>query len=186
MAQRKSTGKRLRFEVFKRDGFTCQYCGKQPPDVVLVIDHIVPVCEGGETTADNLITACEVCNQGKAGKVLGQRQVRPDGDMMYLETQQEIAELRRYQLARKERDEIIGEIIRDIRAAWPAWSGVNWSPGIETLRPMFDRYSPEIVEEAIRIATRKIRSRSLGMYERDFVPYIWATMKNMARERGEE
>lgn len=44
--KRKSTGKRLRFEVFKRDHFTCQYCGAQPPDIVLVADHIVAVAEG--------------------------------------------------------------------------------------------------------------------------------------------
>lgn len=59
--------KRLRFEVFKRDNFTCQYCGKQPPDVTLEADHIIPRCEGGPDTAENLTTACHACNRGKAG-----------------------------------------------------------------------------------------------------------------------
>src|SRR4051812_15410387 len=63
--RRRSTGKRLRFEVFKRDYFTCRYCGAQPPDVVLVVDHVIPVALGGPSTLDNLITACEPCNQGK-------------------------------------------------------------------------------------------------------------------------
>ena len=66
MSGRRSTGKRLRFEIFKRDHFTCQYCGAQPPSIVLVIDHIDPVAEGGLTVIENLITACEPCNQGKA------------------------------------------------------------------------------------------------------------------------
>lgn len=39
--------KALRFEVFKRDSFTCQYCGRSAPEVVLEVDHIVPVSKGG-------------------------------------------------------------------------------------------------------------------------------------------
>lgn len=58
---------RVRFEVFKRDGFACQYCGAHPPDVILEPDHIVPVCEGGSSDIDNLVTACFACNRGKAG-----------------------------------------------------------------------------------------------------------------------
>lgn len=58
--------KRLRFEVFKRDGFTCQYCGEHPPVVVLEADHITPVAEGGGNEIDNLTTACFDCNRGKS------------------------------------------------------------------------------------------------------------------------
>lgn len=68
--RRKSTGKKLRFEVLKRDKFECQYCGAHPPKVLLVLDHITPVAEGGETVIDNLITACEPCNQGKGARPL--------------------------------------------------------------------------------------------------------------------
>jgi hypothetical protein len=59
--------KRVRFEVFKRDRFTCQYCGKRPPDVVLEVDHIKPRVEGGSDDSANLTTACLACNRGKAG-----------------------------------------------------------------------------------------------------------------------
>lgn len=58
--------KRLRFEVFKRDGFTCQYCGATPPSVLLQCDHIDPVSNGGPTDIDNLVTACQPCNAGKS------------------------------------------------------------------------------------------------------------------------
>ncbi len=71
MAKRKSTGKRLRFEIFKRDGFKCAYCGRSPPDVLLVVDHVIPVAAGGTDDPLNLITACEPCNQGKSDKHLG-------------------------------------------------------------------------------------------------------------------
>lgn len=70
MTQEKNTrvplSKRTRFEVFKRDGFCCQYCGAHPPGVVLECDHIVPVAEGGQNDMDNLITACFDCNRGKS------------------------------------------------------------------------------------------------------------------------
>lgn len=62
---RKSISKKLRFEVFKRDSFTCQYCGKKAPEVILNADHIHPVSLGGTNDIVNLITACEGCNSGK-------------------------------------------------------------------------------------------------------------------------
>ena len=61
---------KIRFDVFKRDGFTCQYCGRTPPAVVLELDHIIPKCQGGADTIDNYITACFECNRGKAGESL--------------------------------------------------------------------------------------------------------------------
>jgi len=66
MSARKSIGKRLRFDIFKRDGFVCQYCGAHPPAAVLEIDHIKPVSAGGTNDAHNLIAACFACNRGKA------------------------------------------------------------------------------------------------------------------------
>ena len=67
-------GKKLRFDVFKRDGFTCQYCGRMAPDVVLQIDHVDPVKNGGGNDVLNLITACFDCNSGKGAKKLTDRQ----------------------------------------------------------------------------------------------------------------
>lgn len=62
--------KKTRFEVFKRDGFACQYCGATPPKVILHVDHIHPVAEGGTNDQDNLVTSCESCNQGKGARLL--------------------------------------------------------------------------------------------------------------------
>ena len=67
LSTRKPLSKRVRFEVFKRDGFRCAYCGRHPPDVLLEVDHIIPVCEGGDDVDDNLTSACFDCNRGKAG-----------------------------------------------------------------------------------------------------------------------
>lgn len=65
-----SLSKKIRFEVFKRDGFKCQYCGSNPPSVVLEVDHIEPVSKGGSDEIDNLITSCFDCNRGKSNREL--------------------------------------------------------------------------------------------------------------------
>jgi 5-methylcytosine-specific restriction endonuclease McrA len=67
---RKAISKTLRFEIFKRDSFTCQYCGERPPNVALEVDHIVAVAMGGKTEAGNLVTACKDCNRGKGKRTL--------------------------------------------------------------------------------------------------------------------
>lgn len=71
---RKTITKKVRFEVFKRDGFTCQYCGRMSPDVVLEIDHINPVNNGGTNDIMNLITSCFDCNRGKGKRKLTQHE----------------------------------------------------------------------------------------------------------------
>ena len=64
--KRQNISKKLRFEVYKRDSFTCQYCGRKAPDVILNVDHIVPVSKGGTNDILNLITSCFECNNGKS------------------------------------------------------------------------------------------------------------------------
>jgi hypothetical protein len=61
---------RTRFEVFKRDRFTCSYCGGHPPDILLECDHVVPRAAGGSDEMDNLVTACQDCNRGKSDRLL--------------------------------------------------------------------------------------------------------------------
>lgn len=75
MQKRKSITKKTRFEVFKRDSFTCQYCGAKAPDVVLEIDHLNPVKHGGENDLLNLITSCFVCNRGKSHRKISDNSV---------------------------------------------------------------------------------------------------------------
>ncbi len=60
----------LRFQVFRRDNFTCQYCGRRAPEVVLHADHVQPWIAEGPTSLDNLRTACSDCNLGKGARRL--------------------------------------------------------------------------------------------------------------------
>lgn len=62
--------KKMRFDVFKRDNFTCGYCGGTPPKVILEVDHILARKNGGEDRIDNLISSCFDCNRGKSSQRL--------------------------------------------------------------------------------------------------------------------
>lgn len=68
--ERIAISKKIRFEVFKRDGFKCQYCGMSAPDVILHVDHIQPISKNGTNELFNLITSCIDCNLGKSNNEL--------------------------------------------------------------------------------------------------------------------
>lgn len=61
-----SVSQRLRYEILRRDNYTCRYCGAFAPLVRLEVDHVMPRARGGKDTAGNLVTACEDCNGGKS------------------------------------------------------------------------------------------------------------------------
>lgn len=58
--------KLLRKEIFRRDGYTCQYCGRKTRQ--LTIDHVIPRHKGGEHAWNNLVSACRACNRKKGGR----------------------------------------------------------------------------------------------------------------------
>lgn len=59
-----------RNNIFARDNYTCQYCGKMTKD--LTLDHIIPKRLGGKSTWENLVSACKTCNNKKGEKTLQQ------------------------------------------------------------------------------------------------------------------
>lgn len=65
MSKRTQITQALRYQVMRRDQFTCQYCGAQSPHATLQIDHVVPAALGGSNDPENLVTACAQCNAGK-------------------------------------------------------------------------------------------------------------------------
>jgi hypothetical protein len=57
----------IRQRVFERDNYTCRYCGsKEGP---FHADHVYPYSRGGETSINNMVTACARCNTKKSSKV---------------------------------------------------------------------------------------------------------------------
>jgi 5-methylcytosine-specific restriction endonuclease McrA len=61
-----SVRKLSRVEIFHRDQYTCQYCGKQTRQ--LTLDHVIPRYRGGQHTWENVVSACAACNRRKAGR----------------------------------------------------------------------------------------------------------------------
>lgn len=57
-----------RRNIFRRDRFTCQYCGAQPGSEELSIDHVTPRSRGGTSTWENCVLACLECNKRKADR----------------------------------------------------------------------------------------------------------------------
>lgn len=61
-----AVSKRLRYEVMRRDGFRCRYCGFSAAETELQVDHVQPVTLGGSDEPENLVTSCAECNAGKS------------------------------------------------------------------------------------------------------------------------
>ncbi|MBL8077712.1 MAG: HNH endonuclease [Anaerolineales bacterium] len=69
--KRSAINVKLRFNVFKRDGYRCVICGRKAEDgIILEIDHIKPVSKGGLSDISNLQTLCMDCNRGKSNRSL--------------------------------------------------------------------------------------------------------------------
>jgi len=81
--------KMTRKEIFRRDNYTCQYCGSSTR--TLTIDHVVPRHLNGPHTWENVVTACSACNHEKGGRTLEQsgmvlhkKPVEPSASALYL------------------------------------------------------------------------------------------------------
>lgn len=117
--RRKALTKGLRFEVFKRDGFVCRYCGRKPPEVVLHVDHLLPVSKGGENELGNLISACRDCNAGKSARLLGD--VPAPLEIQAIDTsnnQKRMAELKEYREKLLERQRFLEDSIEELKNFW--------------------------------------------------------------------
>lgn len=63
----------LRQKILQRDGYICQKCGNstdKEPNLLLEIDHVIPISKGGLTTEENLQVLCWKCNRSKGQKIL--------------------------------------------------------------------------------------------------------------------
>jgi len=60
-----------RIQIYERDDYKCRYCGKQLTRWTVTLDHVVPVCEGGDNSFVNLIAACLDCNSRKHRRAVG-------------------------------------------------------------------------------------------------------------------
>lgn len=150
---RKSIPKRMRFEVLKRDKFTCQYCGRQAPDVVLNIDHIKPVSKGGKNELTNLITSCFDCNSGKSDRELSDdsavKKQKAQLDLLQ-ERREQLEMMRQWQLELTNEvmteSSIVNDIVKKV-------SGCSLNDnGMRQANKLVKQFGLELVCEAVRIA----------------------------------
>ena len=66
-----------RKNLFERDHYTCQYCGKRMKSELLTIDHVIPRSRGGKNTWENLVLACIGCNKRKRNRLTHEAGMRP-------------------------------------------------------------------------------------------------------------
>lgn len=141
-----------RFEVFKRDGFKCQYCGSTPPTVVLVVDHIVPVKAGGTNHHDNLITACEPCNQGKAARSL--EAIPQSLKERAIDIGEKELQIRGYQEILRAREERIEGECWEVADMWIEFDGTDQirRDYFQSIRRFIDRLGVIAVKDLMRLA----------------------------------
>lgn len=124
-AKRSPISKKLRFEVFKRDSFTCQYCGAKAPDVLLHADHIKPAVDGGRNTLVNLVTACESCNLGKGARRLSDKSAAVKSQREAERQQTRIEQIRMIAQWHEDLAAIDAEMVSAVSAAWVAGTGMS-------------------------------------------------------------
>lgn len=185
-------GKSLRFEIFARDGFICQYCGQRPPDVVLELDHIHPRSRGGDDDPINLLTSCFDCNRGKRAKVLAEIPRRPDADLALLKAQQEIGEAKRYLAVKRKRDKAHATLCEAMGDVWKRYLTDEFTPNHRVFTPWINRYGAEEVERSIIVAVCAYQSGRFGSIQqsaaRKLIPYVGGILRNRDERRtnGEE
>lgn len=153
MAERKKISKTLRFEVFKRDSFKCQYCGRGIDETILEVDHITPVAEGGTNDIFNLITSCRDCNRGKGKRKLSDKNLAQK-ESKYLEEEQE--RLEQSQMVIKWKKELLKQREEEIDAIndliLTVANGSLTEDGRRGIRNVIQQFSFQEVYEATEIS----------------------------------
>lgn len=153
MTKRKGISNRLRFDVFKRDLFTCQYCGKRAPEVVLNVDHIKPVADGGNNSIMNLTTSCFACNSGKSDRALSDssavEKARAQADLIQVRKDQ-IRMMAEWQIALSKMEPEVDAINEALKAICPG--KILSDIGRKDARKLVRNFSVPEVIEAMAIA----------------------------------
>lgn len=182
MAKRKSLTKKIRFEVFKRDAFKCQYCGRSAPEVILHVDHIKPVSDGGTNEMTNLITSCFDCNMGKKDRLL-------DDHSMLEKQKKQLEELneRRQQLEMmmQWREEMMSIEEEQLKFACDKWSELlnreyklNEN-GISSMRRILKKYGLNDVLDAIETSIYQYTKYKDNKLIKESVELAWENVEKI-------
>ncbi len=182
---RKPLSKTIRFEVFKRDSFACQYCGRKAPDVLLDIDHIEPVAKGGTNDLLNLIAACRDCNSGKSDKRLSQTTVLDKQRVQLAELQERREQIDMMFQWQKGLRELQSEVVSRLHVIWTEYvPGYTLNEnGLRGLKKLAGTYTVDEIVEAIRIAAEQYLDFQDGTPTKDSVEFAWKKLSGICRVR---
>lgn len=154
----KNLSKKVRFEVFKRDGFKCQYCGRSAPDVILHADHIQPKSKGGSNDIMNLITSCQACNSGKGARKLDDKSVVKKQVKQLQELNERSEQLKMMISWREGLSSIENQKLEIVVNKWHEHiSPHTLTPhGIKSLKLLFNKFDLSEVLDAIEAASSKL------------------------------
>lgn len=177
---RTAISKGTRFEVFKRDGFVCQYCGAHPPATILHVDHIHPVAEGGTNDQDNLITACADCNLGKGAKLL--RDVPESLQSKAAEVEEKEAQLAGYLEILEGKRRRIEADVDAVAAVYESWFE-GWTladPARRSVRRFLEHLPVPVLVDAMEVACYRMfdgRSEPPSRVFKYFCGICWKTIR---------
>ena len=144
-----AVGKKMRFEIMKRDGFRCRYCGLTSLAVVLEVDHVIPRARGGTNAPENLVTACFDCNRGKRDGLLDET-IAPDVDDPLALALEHAEQVREYLAAQSAVEAERRRVIEWVADQWRERVGADpplvW---YQRLRSITQAHSLELVLTAI-------------------------------------
>jgi len=181
---RKTISKKIRFEVFKRDSFTCQYCGASAPDVVLQVDHIDPVSNGGEHSVMNFITSCHSCNAGKSNRLLSDDSVVKRQKLQLDDLNERREQIEMMLQWREALQDMDTTQVEAIQVAWKS-AATGWSlneTGLRTARQLLKKYGLTSILDAIDVvAGQYITLEESGSATSESVGLAWQKLSGVLR-----
>jgi hypothetical protein len=173
-----SISTRTRFEILKRDGFRCRYCGATAVDVLLHVDHVVPRAGGGTDDAANLITACADCNLGKSDVPLDESRLRhgPAPE----DAHEHAAQVREYLEAVKEVEAAKEELSEYIADYWREQMGCD--PLVVWYRALRSMTTTHPVERILRAIDATAAKRPYSDTAK--MKYFYGCLRRMAERDG--
>lgn len=192
---RKKVSVRVRFEVFKRDNFTCRYCGRRPPDVELALDHLIPVADGGTNDDENLVCSCDACNAGKSDRPVSELTIPATvNSEMLAKLEKSVAEQRAAAELHRQSEELIEDQAFEFDDAWGKAFGLTDDgtkhfvapPNNMTIRSMLRRGTPlPLLMDALAATRSKAYHRDTrwSWHKSEAAPYFYGCVRRMS-ERG--
>ena len=174
---RRALSRRLRFEIFKRDGFRCFYCGRTPLVAELQVDHVEPVARGGRDDGANLVTSCVACNSGKAAVPLTTHSL-PVADPARVREQ--VKQIAAYLASQKDLDAVREKCVGQVRAAWEeGWPEGNTFREVSFFRNTLEWLPIAELVRAIRIATSRKPCSRTGCFR-----YLCGVVRNLRSDHA--